>query len=107
MPQGKLCISQEAGNRAAELARENPLLLAKIAVLEQALKDKDKNYAELQAAKNANEADLKKAVHDTEVKLATATGQIIQLEADRVRWSAVVDVLVKNSRKRSIGIIAF
>jgi hypothetical protein len=107
MPTGLLCISQEAGNRAGELARENPALKEKIAVLEQAIIDKQKNYDELKAVKEQNERDLIQANHKTEVQLASATGQIIQLEADKVRWTAVIDILIKNSRQKTNGIKIF
>lgn len=102
-----VCVSQQAANAAAENARLRPLLEQKIAELEAALLEKDKNAQDIRDAAAKNEADLKDALRKTELELAKKTGEVIQLEADRVRWNAVVDVLVKNSRKKSIGLIAF
>lgn len=102
-----VCISQSAANVCAANSREIVALREKIAVLESALLDKDKSIEEVKETNRLNVVDLTKAMHETEVKLATATGQIIQLEADRVRWVGVIDILIKNSRKKSIGLIAF
>lgn len=106
-PAGFICLTQAEANAAAQNARELAATKEKVTVLESAAAEKDRNYQELKAAKEKNEADLKEALHKTEVALATKTGEVIQLEADRVRWNAVIDVLVKNSRKKSIGLIAF
>ena len=100
MPNGLLCVTQAAGNRAAELAHENPALQAKIVVLENALLEKDKSIKELKDTGRINVDELKKTIHTAEVKLATAAGQIIELEADKVRWTAVIDVLVKGQKKK-------
>lgn len=103
----KVCISQAAANVCAANSRENVALKEKIAVLESALTEKDKSIAELQDANRKNVADLTKALHETEVKLATATGQLIGTEAEKTRLLAIIDILLKNSRKKSIGLIAF
>ncbi len=103
----KVCISQNAANVCAANSRELTAIREKVLILEQSLKDKDTSIEELKTLNRTNVADITNALHETEIRLATATGQIIQLEADRVRWTAVVDVLIKNSRKKSIGLIAF
>mgnify|MGYP001585966195 CR=1 FL=1 len=107
MPAGTLCITQTAGNAAAQLARESALKDEKIKVLESGLVDKDKIIAENKATATKNEADLKAAMHSTEVKLATATGTLIGCEASNVRNLAIIDVLLKNVRPKKIGLINF
>lgn len=108
MPVGTVCISQTAANQAAENARELAATKDKAATLEQALKDKDATIAENKDAAEKNVADLKKALHDTEISLATATGQLIKCEANDVSNRAIIQVLVQNYKARSrIGLIVF
>lgn len=99
MPAGTICISQQAANKAAENARELEATKGKVTVLEDAIKVKDQQITDLRSTSGKNEADLKEALHKTEVELAKVTGQVIQLEADRVRWTAVIDLALKNTRK--------
>lgn len=105
--QGRICISQEAANRAAELARENPVLKEKIAVLEAALKAKDETIAELKATNEKNVADLKTALTKTETELSRVTGQLIATEAQMVRFTAIIDFMLKNGRIKKFGVINF
>lgn len=107
MPAGTFCLTQEQANKVAENKRELDATKAKVDVLQQALLDKDTIIGNLKDTNEKNTADLKVALHDTEVKLATSTGQLIEMQADRVRWTAVIDVLIKSTRKKSIGLIAF
>lgn len=100
MPAGTLCITQQAGNAAAQLAREAPLKDEKIKVLETSLTDKDKIIADIKAVAAKNESDLRASLHKTEVELATKTGQLIGEQASNVRNLAVIDVLLKNSKKQ-------
>lgn len=97
---GYVCLSQAAANKAAENARELEATKQKVTVLEGALAEKDKSITELKATAQKNETDLKLALADTQAKLAQKTGEVIQMEADKVRWTAVIDVLLKNSRKK-------
>lgn len=92
-PQGLVCISQEAANKAAENKRELDATKEKVGVLENALAEKDKNDAELRAA-------LKR----TELALAEKTGQLIKAEANEVRMAAMVDFLLKHGRKKCYGL---
>ena len=103
----QITISQDAANRAAELARENPVLKEKIAVLEAALKEKDKSIEELRAANAKNIADLKAALHETENQLALKVGQLTATEAQMVRLTAIIDFMLKNGRTKKIGLIVF
>jgi nucleotide-binding universal stress UspA family protein len=105
MPAGYLCITQEAGDRAASNARELAATRDKVVVLEAALIEKDKNTEEIRAAAAKNEADLKAALHRTEVELATKTGQLIGSEAEKTRMLATIDVLLKYARPKKIGLI--
>lgn len=100
MPAGTLCISQEAGNAAAENARELAATKEKVVVLEQALVDKDKIIADNKDTAAKNEADLRKQLHKTESDLSLVTGQLIAKEAELNRNILVIDVLLKNTRKK-------
>jgi|GEM_PF-5205716 len=99
-PSGMVCISQAAANKAAENARELEATKAKVAVLEQALADKDKNAEELRSAAARNEADLKDALRRTEVQLAEKTGQLIKAESQIVQQSAIIQFMLQHGRKK-------
>lgn len=100
MPAGTLCISQATGNAAATLAREKIALENKITALEQArILDKQSMDEQKETARK-NEADLKEALHKTENELSTKTGQLIGAEAMNVRLTSVVDLLLKQVRKK-------
>lgn len=107
MPQGTVCLSQQAANAAAQLAREAPVKDEKIRVLETALVDTNKIITDIKAVAAKNEADLRAALHSTEVQLATKTGQLIGAEANSVRQLAIIDVLLKNVRPKKVGLIVF
>lgn len=100
MPPGTLCITQAAGNQAAQLAREAPLKDEKIKVLTDALTEKDKIIADNKAVAAKNEADLKEALTRTQTELAMKTGQLIGSEASNVRNLALIDVLLKSTKKQ-------
>lgn len=88
-PSGMVCISPEAARKA--------------------LQDSDTVEAqkvELKAKDQAIE-DLRKELNAMRVEFARVSGEKSQLEQDRVRWTAIIDILIKNSRKKSIGFIAF
>lgn len=104
-PDGMVCISKAAANQAAENARELTATKAKVATLTEALTEKDKIIADNKAVADKNEADLKERLHKTEVELAAKTGQLIGAEANSVRQLAVIDVLLKNTRPKKIGLI--
>lgn len=103
----RVCISQSAANVCAANSRENSALREKIGVLEAALLEKDKSIAELRDAGSKNVADLTKALHETEIKLATATGQLIGVEAEKTRLLAIIDFMLKNGRTKKYGLINF
>lgn len=96
---GFVCLSQSAANRAAENTRELAATQAKVTVLETALADKDKIIADVQRTARVNEADLKAENVKLLADVAEKTGQIIQLEADKVRWTAVIDLALKHTQK--------
>lgn len=88
-PGETVTISRKAAIECLVCADENAALKKQIATLEQALKDKDG------------------IITDLKVELAKAVGEKTQMEADRIRWNAIIEILIKNSRKKSIGLIAF
>lgn len=100
-----VCISQDAANKCAENARVVPALEAKIATLEQGLKDKDVSIEELKAINKTNVADLERRLNETTNKLATATGQLVGAESMVVRLTAMVDFMLKNGREKCYAII--
>lgn len=102
MPAGTVCISQTAANIAAEDHRVRTAQESEIATLKQSLLDKDATAADIKKTAAANEADLKAALVKTQTDLATATGQVISLQAQTVRDAAIVDVLLKNSRAKCL-----
>ena len=102
-----VCIPQTVANRCATLARMDAAKDEKIAALEESVKVRDKAIEDLKALNDANVAQLKDALHKTELELATKTGELIAKEAMVTRLNAIVDVLLSRTRKKSIGIIAF
>ncbi len=107
MPTGTVCLPQEAANRAAQLVREAAAKDEKIKVLESAIAETNKIVDTNKATAAKNEADLRAALHSTEVQLAAKTGQLIGAEANSVRQLAIIDVLLKNTRPKKIGLINF
>lgn len=105
MPAGTVCISQEAANVAAANARELAATRGKIAVLEEAVKQKDANAEELKDANAKNVADLKDALSKTQIELAAKTGQLIGAEAEKTRMSAMIELLLKYARPKKFGLI--
>jgi uncharacterized protein involved in exopolysaccharide biosynthesis len=106
-PQFAACLSQAEANVAASNAREVSALRNQVQVQQQALTDKDKSIAELKAANDANVADLKKALHDTEIQLADKTGQLIKTEAQVVQQSAIIQFMLTNGRTKKYGFLVF
>lgn len=56
-------------------------------------------------AKDAAIADLKALVADLKATIAGLSGEKTQLEATLVRYNALIDILIKNSRPKKIGLI--
>lgn len=104
-PAGKVCISQEAANKAAENARELEATKEKVKTLEGALVKKDESIREAQETARKNEADLREQLHKTEVELALKTGQLISKEAEAVRNLALIDLLLKQTKKKRNAVI--
>jgi hypothetical protein len=100
MPSGTICLSQAAANAAASNARELAASRAEIEILKQALTEKDKSITELRLAGNQNVADLTKALTDTQVKLAQKTGELIGSDAERTRLIAMLEMALKNTKKK-------
>jgi ABC-type transporter Mla subunit MlaD len=107
MPAGTLCITQAAGNAAAENRRELDATKEKVIVLTDALTEKDRIIADVRATAGKNEADLKEALTRTQTELATKTGQLVGCETMNVRQTAIIEVLLKHVRPKKIGIINF
>jgi hypothetical protein len=79
------------------------------AAARQALEDGD-----VRKAQEIQILDLKKAILDeksitldVKIELAKTTGQLTGVQGENVTLRALVDMLVKNTRKKSIGFIAF
>lgn len=107
MPSGFLCISQEAGNIAVQNARLVPALEAKVMAQEQGLSEKDKSIQELKDTNQKNVLDLSAQINKVTADWAFEKGKNTALEADKVLWTAVIEVLVKNSRQKTNGIKIF
>lgn len=86
-PAGFVCISPEAARRSLQLSDE----------LEA---EKKLTAAQAQAI-----ADLKAEIARVQIELAKVSGEKSQLEQDRVRWTAVIDVLIKQARPKKVGLI--
>lgn len=102
MPAGAVCISQTAANAAAQNARELDATKNKVNVLTEALTEKDKIIADVRVNASKNEADLKAALTNTQTELAIKTGQLIGAEASNVRNLAIIDLLLKQTRKKCL-----
>ena len=96
----KVCISQEAANKCAELARTDKAKDEKIAALEAQVKARDTTIAELKEANAKNVADLATALHKTELALATKTGEIIGCQAQNVEQRAIITALLPMVKKK-------
>lgn len=99
-PQGYICLTQQEANVARDNALELKAVKEKIIVLTNALDEKDKSINELKSTAQKNEADLKDALHKTEIELATTKGQLIGSEAEKTRLTAIIDFMLKNGRKK-------
>lgn len=95
-----VCISQEAANKCRDLAKENPALENKIKVLEQALKDKD-------AAHEKAIEKILKVLKDTEIKLATKTGELIKAENTNNDLLEILKAVLPRMRKKCNGLVLF
>lgn len=107
MPAGTICITQAAANAAAASARENAALKEKIIVLEDGLKAKDASIQELKDANSKNVLDLTNQLSKVTAEAALEKGRAEQCNADKVLWSAVIPVLVQNTRQKTNGIKIF
>jgi len=100
MPAGLLCITQAAGNAAAENKRELDATKAAYEVAKAQLVEKDKIIEDNKQAATKSINELKQTISDTEVKLGTATGQVIQAQGEIVRDQAMIQFLLTNGRKK-------
>lgn len=107
MPAGTICITQAAANVAAANSRENAALKEKIAVLEEGLKAKDASIQELKDLNSKNALDLTNRLSAVTAEAALEKGRAEQCNADKVLWSAVIPVLVQNTRQKTNGIKIF
>lgn len=88
-PSGLVCISPQAARKALQdsdtvKAQEQQILDLKKAIL-----------------------DEKSVTLDVKIELAKTTGQLTGVQGENVTLRALVDLLVKSTRKKSIGLIAF
>ncbi|MBX3288435.1 MAG: hypothetical protein KF855_03725 [Acidobacteria bacterium] len=88
-PSGYVCITREAAISVLEKADKADALEKEALVKDQAI------------------ADLKQLLADIKIDLARMSGEKTQLEADKVRWTAVIDLLLKNARPKKNGLINF
>lgn len=78
------------------------------------LDDENKGLKQENAAVKAENATLKDsyakaitALHDSEIDAATAHGQLTEIKSQQIRYDAIMDVLIKNSRLKKVGINIF
>lgn len=102
MPAGAVCISQATANAAVANKRELDATKLKIEALEDALKAKDGIIADNKRTASQNEADLKAALTNTAIDLATTKGQLIGAEANSTRQLAIIDLLLKGQKKKCL-----
>lgn len=102
MPAGTVCVSQATANAAAANKLELDATKNKVNVLTEALTEKDKIIADVRANATKNEADLKAALTNTQTELAAKTGQLVGAEASNVRSLAIIDLLLKQTRKKCL-----
>jgi hypothetical protein len=102
-----ICISQAAANACRDNAALVKAQAEKIAALEESVKARDAAIDDLKRLNGTNVAQLTDRLHQTELQLATKTGELIAKDAIVVRLNAIVDVLLSRTRKKSIGLIAF
>lgn len=88
-PANMVCISPEAARKALETS--------------DALEAEKK----LTAAKDAAINDLKNEIDRMRIEVARLMGEKSQMEQDRVRQNAIMDILIRNSRAKKIGLINF
>lgn len=103
-PSGYICLTQEAANVAAANVKTVTAQANEIQVLKDAVRDKDVSIAQVQAQAAVSAAKLQASIHQTEVDLATKTGQLTRCESDDVRNSAMIEFLVKNQRSKQQGV---
>lgn len=101
-PTGFICLTQEQANIAAQNAKDVVLQKAQIVVRDDALKEKDKSIQEVKDTAAQNVADITARLHASENALATSTGQLIGSEAEKVRLLAIIDALLKMTRKKCL-----
>lgn len=104
-PQGFICITQEAANKAAENAKLVPQLQEKNKVLEEQVEVEKGNVKLAQETAKKNEEQLIDRLHKTEIELARTNGQLTAKEAELVRLSAWFDFVMKNGRVKKVGLI--
>lgn len=88
-PADKVCLSRDQAIEYLTYRDENTALKKEIEVLRQAI------------------SDQRSVTETIKIELARISGEKSQLEADRVRWTAVIDILIKNSRAKKIGLLNF
>lgn len=101
----KICISQEAANKAAENAATVIAQAEKIKVLEESLKLKDQSISELRETARRNEADYKAALARMEADAAFVKGQLVASQAETARQSATIQQMIPLLRPKSWSLI--
>jgi hypothetical protein len=103
MPEGRLCISQAAGDQAVMNAKLVKAQEAEIAALKQAVLDERETTRQVQATAAKNEADLKASATKALVDLGTATGQLIEARATIQTQNAMLQFMLTNGRNKCGG----
>lgn len=103
-PQGYVCLTQEAAQRAVENARLRPLLEEKVTALESSVAAKEADLKETRETARKNEADLRQALNETTVKYATTAGELIATKAEVTRQAVTIEFLLKNGRNKCGGL---
>jgi hypothetical protein len=100
MPQGRLCISQEAGNEAAKNRRLVETQEQAIRDLEALIRVERETTRQVRETAAQNEATLKADAVKLISDLANVTGKLTGAEATIQMQNATVQFLLTNGRKK-------
>lgn len=101
-PPGYVCITQAAGNVAAQNAKELEAQKEKVKILEDGLAAERKSIEELKVLNAKNIADLTLRINELSIQLADATGRLAEKDNTIIRQTATIEVLARNSRKKCL-----
>lgn len=92
----EVCLPRVVVENALKAADENEALQKENAALKESI-----------AARDQAVEILRKEIDNIKLELATSVGANTELKSTLVRYNAWMDVLIKNSRPKKIGLINF